>query len=99
MNISTSCTADAMTTMNEIRLRYGASIAARSRLMPQTHVDVTSMTNVTAAPMRVAVSIFPDTPRNGQIPRKYASTKLLTKVALSRIVPRESELMTRPSSS
>ena len=49
-------------------------------------MELISMTNVTAPPILVAVSSLPETPRNGQIPRKYASTKLLIKLALMKII-------------
>ncbi len=43
------------------------------------------MTKVTAAPIRVAVASLPETPRNGQMPRKYARTKLFVRDALTKI--------------
>jgi hypothetical protein len=39
------------------------------------------MTKVTAAPIPNAVSIFLDTPRNGQIPKNCDNTILLTNIA------------------
>jgi hypothetical protein len=96
MNISTSCTVDAMTAMNEMSLRYGASMATSSNWIPNAQTELTNMTNITAPPMRVAVSSFDDTPRNGQMPRKYAKTKLLTRLALMKIVQRDSLAITPP---
>ena len=43
------------------------------------------MTKATAADMPSEVSIFFDTPRNGQMPRNCANTMLLTKMALMKI--------------
>ena len=85
MNISTSCTVEAITAMKEISLRYGASIVSSSFWMPNAHIELTSITNVTAPPIRLAVSSLAETPRNGQMPRKYASTKLLIRHALTKI--------------
>ena len=39
------------------------------------------MTKITAMPMPMEVSIFFDTPKKGQRPRKRFSTKLLTSMA------------------
>ncbi len=39
------------------------------------------MTNTTAAPMPSEVFTLFDTPRNGHMPRNWASTTLLTKIA------------------
>jgi hypothetical protein len=33
-------------------------------------MELTSITKVTAPPIRLAVATFPETPRKGQIPRK-----------------------------
>ena len=44
------------------------------------------MTNVTAMPIPKAVSIFLETPRNGQMPRKRDMTKLLTRIPPIKIV-------------
>ena len=41
------------------------------------------MTKVTAAPMPTAVSIFLETPKNGQIPRNWEKIKLLVRIAPS----------------
>ena len=41
------------------------------------------MTNVTAHPIPKAVLSFRETPKNGQIPTKYFSTKLLMTAALT----------------
>src|SRR5512145_796363 len=43
------------------------------------------MTKVVAMPMPMAVSSLRETPMNGQRPRNFASTKLLTKMVLTRI--------------
>ena len=58
INISTSCTVDAMTRMYEIILRYGALTASRSRLIEYAQIEATSMTKPTAPPIRTAVSSF-----------------------------------------
>ena len=39
------------------------------------------MTNVTARPIPTAVSLFFDTPRNGQIPRNCEKMKLFVRIA------------------
>ena len=44
--------------------------------------DAMLMTKMTAIPMPMAVSVFFDTPRKGQMPRNLARTKLLTNTAL-----------------
>ncbi len=41
-------------------------------------MELTSITNMAARPMFQAVSFLAETPRNGQMPRNRASTKLLT---------------------
>jgi hypothetical protein len=46
------------------------------------------ITNSTAALIPAAVDTFVLTPRNGHIPRKRAKTKLLTKMALTRMTSR-----------
>ena len=43
-------------------------------------------TNVTAMPMPIAVSIFFDTPRKGQMPRNCDRTMLLTKTAAMKMM-------------
>lgn len=40
------------------------------------------ITNVTAAPIPNAESIFLETPRNGHIPKNWVNTILLTKIAV-----------------
>ena len=45
-------------------------MAISSCWMPKAQIELTSITNVTAPPMRVAVASLPETPRNGQMPRK-----------------------------
>ena len=42
----------------------------------QVTAAVRVMTNVVARPIFRAFSVLLDTPRNGQIPKKYVSTKL-----------------------
>ncbi len=39
-------------------------------------------TNTTAMPMPIAVSIFLEVPKNGQLPRNWARRMLLTKMQL-----------------
>ena len=69
-NISTSWTVAAMTATKDSSRRYGASRATMSCWMPNAHVELTTITKVTAAPIRDAVFSLPETPRKGQIPRK-----------------------------
>jgi len=44
-------------------------------------MELMAMTNTTAAPMPSEVFTLFDTPRNGHMPRNWASTTLLTKIA------------------
>ncbi len=53
--------------------------------MNQVTTVPTAITKVTAMPIPRAVSTFLETPIKGQMPRKRARTKLLTKIALIRI--------------
>ena len=62
-------------------------------LIPNAHIALITITKVTAAPILVAVSIFPDTPKKGQIPRKYARTKLLIRLALIKMLQSDASLM------
>src|SRR5574337_866822 len=48
--------------------------------------EVRVMTNVTATPMPIADDVFWETPRNGQSPRNFDRTKLLTKTMLTIII-------------
>ncbi len=85
-----------MTMMYEMMRRYGAFITSSSALIAYAQTDATSMTKLTAPPMRTAVSSFADTPKNGQMPRKYASTKLLIRAALMNIDQFDASLMKWP---
>ena len=48
----------------------------------QVMAVASTMTNVTAAPIPVALESLRDTPINGQMPRNWANTMLLTKIAV-----------------
>ena len=52
------------------QLQVGRVDGDQQRLMPKAQIELTSITNITAPPMRVAVASLADTPRKGQIPRK-----------------------------
>jgi len=93
INISTNCTVEAITTIKLINCKNGALIAVRPALIPNAHIALITITKVTAAPILVAVSIFPDTPKKGQIPRKYARTKLLIRLALIKMLQSDASLM------
>ena len=85
--ISTICTRAAITKMNERVCRNpnpnGSSTNFWSRYVQMV---ASTITNATAADMPNAVSIFFDTPRNGQIPKNCASTMLLTNTAAMKII-------------
>ena len=49
--------------------------------MTKEDIDMTTITKVTAPPIRTAVFVFSETPRNGQIHKKYDNTKLLIRHA------------------
>ncbi len=86
MTISTSCTSDAMTRIKAMVCRYSIPNGIRMKYwINQVTTVATVMTKVTAIPMPRAVSTFLETPRKGQMPRNRARTKLLTKMALTRI--------------
>src|SRR6056297_4010636 len=83
MTISTSCTSDAITRMKAMVCRYSMPKGfSRKYWINQVTTVATVITKVTAMPMPSAVSTFLETPMKGQIPRKRANTKLLTKMAL-----------------
>ena len=50
--------------------RNGALTASSSPLIRNAQTDATSMTKLTAPPIRIAVASCDDTPKNGQMPRK-----------------------------
>ena len=52
-----------------------------SSLMGQQMAEAKPMTKITASPMPEAVSIFLETPMKGQMPRNWATIKLLTRMA------------------
>ena len=54
-------------------------------LSAQAQSEVINMTKIVASPNRKAVTTLPETPKKGQSPRKYASTKLFTSAALMKI--------------
>ena len=54
--------------------------------MHQVTAEATVITKTTAPDIPKAVSVFFETPRNGQHPRNLLSTKLLTKTALIKII-------------
>ncbi len=71
MNISTNWTSAAMTMINDTYSKNGTLNAIRMYLfMSQVIAEESVRTNVTAKPILVADSIFPETPRKGHIPRK-----------------------------
>ena len=81
---STICTSEAITTMNEMIRRYGAS-ARMNVFRNHAASAVSTITNSVAKPSRRAVSIRDDTPMKGQSPRKYDRTKLLTTIDETKI--------------
>src|SRR3989304_10373695 len=82
MYISTNCTSAAMIMMNATYWRKGTLKGTRTKLyMGQVAAAVRVMTKVVASPMLSAFSVLFDTPTNGQMPKKYASTKLFTSAA------------------
>ena len=84
--ISTICTRAAMTNTKVMVCRYcndsGSSTYFCTRKV--TVVEMVS-TKATAIPIPNAVSIFFDTPRNGQMPRNWERTILLTNIAETNI--------------
>src|SRR5210317_186243 len=75
--------------MKAIVCRYSMPKGIRTKYWTnQVTTVATVMTKVTAIPIPRAVSTFLETPRNGQMPRKRANTKLLTKIALTKITRR-----------
>jgi hypothetical protein len=85
-----------MTAINDIRFKKGVPIQDNNDKTPKAQTDATTITNVTAKPMRNAVFSFVETPMNGQMPRKYANTKLLTNEALMNMDAYDSEFTLVP---
>ena len=69
-----------MTRMYAIVWRYSRSKGIRKRwLTPQQTTEVIAVTNVTATPIPIALSLFFDTPMNGQRPMNCTSMKFWIK--------------------
>ncbi len=92
--ISTICTSEAITTMNEISRRYGAW-GSTNVFRNHATIEVIVSTKMFAPPIRSAVATRAETPMKGHRPRKRASVKLLTSIAETKI-QRSSPVM-RPS--
>ena len=72
MNISTNCTSVAMTRMNAMVCMYCRSSGSRMKYCTaQVTALASAMTNTTAMPMPMAVSVFLETPKNEQQPRNW----------------------------
>ncbi len=69
ITISTICTTDAITTMKEMRRRYGTCVRT-SVFSSQVNTEVITSTKMSAAPILSAVETRAETPMKGHRPRK-----------------------------
>jgi len=74
-----------MTRMNASVCMYAMSSDTSSWRTKYVMTEASVITNVTAMPMPNAVSVFFETPRNGQMPMNLFITKLLTSTPPTKI--------------